>query len=100
MNNPLLTTVIVWHTRNAKRSKLVADRCQDYGLCQVMKNLWLGKMKRRERLELLAILRQTFIGKAESFYLLPLCKSCFDEASFDKIIKTSTACPASFEVIN
>lgn len=80
MNNSFIFTVITWKTRSAAKIIKAKEYCKRYGLCLLMNNCYVGKLKPKEQKQIKLWFQENFFNKTENFYLFSLCKSCYKES--------------------
>ncbi|MBI4022182.1 MAG: hypothetical protein HY372_02400 [Candidatus Andersenbacteria bacterium] len=84
MNNPRIKTATCWETRNWRHARQAAEWCRNFDLHPLTKTFYVGEITKRERADLMQNFTSLFTGKTEKFYLLPLCKTCYNEALLDQ----------------
>ena len=103
MNNFTAITVVAWESRNWRHRDKAAVLCQNYGLVQVLKNSYSGKLYALERKALAKEFEKLFIKKTERYSLLTVCRTCFESSSFsatlEKDIKNCMHEEPAFEII-
>jgi hypothetical protein len=99
MNNTSQITIVGWETRNWRHHDRALIWCKDYGFKPVTKNVFIGELYVKERVQMRQKFKELFIKKTERFFFATMCNSCFNESmsgmDFQKKIKQ----PFSFELI-
>ena len=80
MNKIFFMTAVCWESRNTRHHTQAAAWCRDLGLHPLTRNIYIGRIKKTERADLLKKFSTSFTNKTEKFYLISLCKSCYGEA--------------------
>ena len=90
MNNFDTTTIIGWETRNWRHNKKAVILCKDYGLKPILKSLYIGNLRSKERKIIFPLLGKIFMKKTEKIFTATLCQSCsflLNSAIRGKIVK-------------
>ncbi len=77
MNNPNLAIILGWDTRSAKRHTQAVSKCKDFGFKQIIKNIYIGKLRATEKRELLFGMTKIMNKKTDKIFSSTLCNSCF-----------------------
>lgn len=78
MNNPFITAIICWQTRNAKRHRRASELCRNYGLSPFLGACYWGQLRQSEERALLRNVRDVFVRKLEQFAVVTLCRACYN----------------------
>lgn len=97
-NDPFAVAIVCWESRNWHHLKKSVEWSKNYGLTPFARNVYLGRLKEKERATLFTKFQKTFINDTERFYIVPICKSCYDKAVFHKTDKMAVNYPA-FEIV-
>ena len=76
MNRLLFTVMISWQTRNRRRAGRAERWCRDYGLIQLHKRLYSGKLYPAERKKLDRKMLGLFTGRYDRYCSFVMCSSC------------------------
>ncbi len=77
MNNPNLAIILGWNTRSDKRHTQAVSKCKDFGFKQILKNIHIGKLRAKERRDLLFSMKKIMNNKTDIVFSAALCESCF-----------------------
>lgn len=80
MNDPFCFVLIFWQSRNFKKRGKAIELCKDYGLEPVLKNIYLGKVRRVEVRFIKKSFYALFVNKTDIFYLFQICKNCLNNS--------------------
>lgn len=78
MNNFPTATIIDWETRNWGYDKKVLVWCKDYGLKPITRHVFVGLLYPRERTEIGSKLKGILSAKADKYFVVTICKMCFN----------------------
>lgn len=92
------TTLLMWQTRNWRKTGRVVQLCQNYGLKPLASKFYTGRLNLAERKQVAHTLERMLTKKTDKYYLFPLCKDCFDNSSVDKNTKNGVFRPP-FEIV-
>jgi len=77
MNNLNSAIIFGWDTRSTKRHTQATSKCKDFGFKQIVKNIYIGKLRATERRELLFSMKKIMNKKTDKIFSAILCESCF-----------------------
>ena len=76
MNRLLFTVIVSWQTRNRRRAGRAEKWCKDYGLIQLHKGLYSGKLYLTERKQLDHKMLNLLNGRHDRYCSFVMCSSC------------------------
>ncbi len=99
MNNRSFFTLISWDSRNKRKWQKITTYCKDFGLRQVLINIYIGTLSIREQELLKKKLGRILNSQTDRFIVLLMCKSCLDTSITDGYFITQLPSFPAFQII-
>ena len=74
-----MITWIVYDISNDRVRTKIADRCKDFGLQRVQKNVFLGDLESNRVDEVVLFSKELLNNETDSLYVFPMCRDDFDK---------------------
>lgn len=72
-----MAIILGWDTRSSKRQAQAVSKCKDFGFKQIVKNIYIGKLRAAEKIDLLSSMKKIMNKKTDKVFSATLCESCF-----------------------
>lgn len=99
MNNFSPVSIVGWKTRSKRRNDRAVTWCKDYGLKLIVDGIFVGELYAKEKVEIRKKFQKLFINKTDKFFLVSMCKSCFNDSVVDMPISRKQLTFSQFELV-